>query len=136
MKPSLEYRGRVFTYGDEAMPRYKLKPRNRLLYEGSLYGEGLVSLVVLDAWEAERLRSLGHECDPASAPKEEVAPPSIEAIAKITLIENALSGSYNARISLASDLGLLDGLEDRKDVTITAALKSHLTRLEQQGDGQ
>ena len=118
------------------MPRYKLRPRNRLLYEGSLYGAGIVSLVVLDSWEAERLRALGHECDPASAPKEEKAPPSIEMIAKITLIENALSGSYNARISLASDLGLLDGLPDRKDVTITKALKDALTRLESDGDDQ
>ncbi len=118
------------------MPRYKLRPRNRLLYEGSLYGAGIVSLVVLDAWEAERLRALGHECDPASAPKEEDAPPSIETIARVTLIENALQGSYNTRVSLASDLDLLDGLPDRKDVTITAALKDALDRLSAHGDDQ
>ena len=118
------------------MPRYKLKPKNRLLYEGSLYGQGIVSLVVLDAWEAERLRALGHACDPVGAPKEEDAPPSIETIAKVTLIENALATSYNARLSLASDLDLLDGLEDRKDVTITKALKDALTRLESEGEGR
>lgn len=122
------------------MPRYKLRPRNRLLYEGALYGAGIVSLVVLDAWEAERLRQLGHACDPVRAPKEasegEEAPPSIEVIAKVALIENALQASYNTRLSLASDLDLLDGLEDRKDKTITAALKDALDRMSAHGEGR
>lgn len=126
------------------MPRYKLKPRNRLLYEGALYASGIVSLVVLDSWEAERLRSLGHECDPVRAPKEAPeedtqgadAPPSIEVIARVTLIENALATSYNARLSLASDLDLLDGLPDRKDVTITRALEGALTRMSEHGEGR
>ena len=127
------------------MPRYKLRPRNRLLYEGSLYGAGIVSLVVLDSWEAERLRALGHACDPVGAskeaPKEEQAPPSIEVIARAALIENALQASYNTRLSLASDLGLLDGLEDRKDKTITRALEGALdrmceARMESDGEGR